>query len=46
MGIFLKINLRKNIIQEKEIQKLTESNLQELFELHFVKSEFELHGLN
>jgi hypothetical protein len=30
---------------EKEIQGLTEANLQELFELDFVKSEFELHGL-
>jgi predicted transport protein len=30
---------------EKEIQRMTEANLQELFELDFVKSEFELHGL-
>lgn len=30
---------------EKEIQRLTEPNLQELFELDYVKSEFELHGL-
>jgi trans-2-enoyl-CoA reductase len=29
---------------EKEIQRVTEANLQELFELDFVKSEFELHG--
>jgi predicted transport protein len=30
---------------EKEIQRMTEANLQELFELDYVKSEFELHGL-
>ena len=30
---------------ESEIQRLTEPNLQDLFELDFVKSEFELHGL-
>ncbi|MGE5661798.1 MAG: DUF5655 domain-containing protein [Ignavibacteriales bacterium] len=30
---------------EGEIQRLTEANLQELFDLTFVKSEFELHGL-
>ena len=30
---------------EKDIQRLTEANLQELFELDYVKSEFELHGL-
>jgi len=30
---------------EREIQKLTETNLQEIFELDFVKTEFELHGL-
>ena len=30
---------------ESEIQRLTESNLHDLFELDFVKSEFELHGL-
>ena len=29
---------------ENRIQKLTESNLHDLFELQFVKSEFELHG--
>ena len=29
---------------EKDIQMVTEANLQELFELDFVKSEFELHG--
>ena len=30
---------------ERDIQRLTESNLQEIFELDFVKSEFELQGL-
>lgn len=30
---------------ESEVQRLTEANLQELFELVFVRSEFELHGL-
>ena len=30
---------------ESEIQRLTEANLHDLFELDFVKSEFELHGL-
>jgi len=30
---------------EREIQRLTEANLQELFDLVPVKSEFELHGL-
>jgi predicted transport protein len=30
---------------EIEIQRLTEANLHDLFELDFVKSEFELHGL-
>jgi hypothetical protein len=30
---------------EREIQRLTEANLHDLFELDFVKSEFELHGL-
>ena len=30
---------------ESEIQRITEANLQDLFELDFVKSEFELHGL-
>ncbi len=30
---------------ESEIQSLTEANLHDLFELDFVKSEFELHGL-
>jgi predicted transport protein len=30
---------------ESEVQKLIEANLQELFDLVFVKSEFELHGL-
>ncbi|MGA9844285.1 MAG: DUF5655 domain-containing protein [Nitrososphaeraceae archaeon] len=30
---------------ESEIQRLTEQNLHDLFELDFVKSEFELHGL-
>ncbi|MFL6321994.1 MAG: hypothetical protein ACJ71P_05220 [Nitrososphaeraceae archaeon] len=29
---------------EREIQRLTEANLEDLFELDFVKSEFELHG--
>ncbi|MFL6394178.1 MAG: hypothetical protein ACJ708_05910, partial [Nitrososphaeraceae archaeon] len=30
---------------ESEIQRLTEANLHDLFELDFVESEFELHGL-
>ena len=30
---------------ESEVQRLTESNLQDLFDLILVKSEFELHGL-
>jgi hypothetical protein len=30
---------------ESEIQRLTETNLRNLFELDFVKSEFEFHGL-
>jgi RecB family endonuclease NucS len=30
---------------ESEIQRLTEANLHDLFELDFVKSELELHGL-
>ena len=30
---------------EREVQRLTEANLQELFDLILVKSEFELHGL-
>ena len=30
---------------EKEIQKLSEENLQIVFNLQFVKSEFELNGL-
>ena len=30
---------------EREIQRLTEANLQELFDLILVRSEFELHGL-
>jgi RecB family endonuclease NucS len=30
---------------ETEIQRLTEANLHDLFELDYVKSEFELHGL-
>jgi hypothetical protein len=30
---------------EKEIQRLTETNLEEIFELDFVRSEFELQGL-
>jgi hypothetical protein len=30
---------------EREVQRLTEANLQELFELVYVRSEFELHGL-
>jgi predicted transport protein len=30
---------------EREIQRLTEANLQELFDLVLVRSEFELHGL-
>jgi hypothetical protein len=30
---------------EREVQRLTEANLEELFDLIPVKSEFELHGL-
>ena len=30
---------------EREIQRITEANLHDLFELDLVKSEFELHGL-
>jgi len=30
---------------EREVQRLTEANLQELFELVYVRSEFDLHGL-
>ena len=30
---------------ENEVQRLTEPNLQDLFDLVFVRSEFELHGL-
>jgi hypothetical protein len=30
---------------EREVQKLTEANLQELFELAYLRFEFELHGL-
>jgi hypothetical protein len=30
---------------EKEVQRLTEANLQDLFDLTLVKSEFDLHGL-
>ena len=30
---------------ESEVQRLTEANLQDLFDLVFVKSEYELHGL-
>jgi hypothetical protein len=30
---------------ESKVQRLTEANLQDLFELTLVKSEFELHGL-
>ena len=29
---------------EREIQRLTEANLHDLFDLNLVKSEFELHG--
>jgi hypothetical protein len=29
---------------EREVQRLTEANLQDLFDLTLVKSEFELHG--
>jgi RecB family endonuclease NucS len=30
---------------EKDIQRLTEANLQQIFELDLVRSEFEIHGL-
>jgi hypothetical protein len=30
---------------EKDIQRLTEANLQQIFEIDLVRSEFEIHGL-
>jgi predicted transport protein len=36
---------KERFLLESEVQQLTEANLQDLFDLTFVKSEFELHGL-
>ncbi len=36
---------KEQFLLEREVQRLTEANLQDLFDLIFVKSEFELHGL-
>ena len=30
---------------EKDIQRLTEANLQQILELYLVRSEFEIHGI-
>ena len=35
----------KSFVLEKEIQRLTEANLHDIFDLDLVRSEFELHGL-
>ena len=35
----------EHLILERQIQKITETNLQQIFGLDLVKSEFELHGL-
>lgn len=51
MGLFILKNNKIDRIQqisfalEKDIQKLTEENLQTIFNLQFVKSEFALNGL-
>lgn len=37
--------IEKRFPLESEVQRLTEANLQELFDLILVRSEFELHGL-
>jgi RecB family endonuclease NucS len=36
---------KERFLLESEVQHLTEANLQDLFDLTLVKSEFELHGL-
>jgi predicted transport protein len=36
---------KERFLLESEVQKLAEANLQDLFDLTLVKSEFELHGL-
>jgi RecB family endonuclease NucS len=36
---------KERFLLESEVQQLTEANLQDLFDLTLVKSEFELHGL-
>jgi trans-2-enoyl-CoA reductase len=36
---------KEQFLLESEVQQLTEANLQDLFDLILVKSEFELHGL-
>lgn len=36
---------KEQFLLESEVQQLTEANLQDLFDLTLVKSEFELHGL-
>jgi len=35
----------EQFLLEKDIQRLTEANLQQIFELDLVRSEFEIHGL-
>ena len=35
----------EHLFLEREIQRITETNLQQIFDLDLVKSEFELHGL-
>jgi hypothetical protein len=44
-GTKLMENVEEQFPLEREVQRLTEINLQDLFDLVFVKSEFELHGL-
>jgi RecB family endonuclease NucS len=36
---------KERFLLESEVQQLTEANLQDLFDLTLVKSEFELYGL-
>jgi hypothetical protein len=35
----------EQFLLEKDIQRLTEANLQQIFQLDLVRSEFEIHGL-
>ena len=37
--------IEEQFLLESKVQRLTEANLQELFDLVLVRSEFELHGL-